>query len=173
MWSSIRFQNLWLYVPHVHVPTPLRDNGPNSERRDLLRALSTHVSHNASCVQFYAESATRESTCETNSSALINRTTLKCLEGLPRKPVPGPPQKRNVPNASKVLAVASGKGGVGKSTVAVNLAFALAQQRLRVGILDLDIFGPSVPTLLGLTNHEEVLLTKGALFPAYGDEGED
>lgn len=52
--------------------------------------------------------------------------------------------------ASQVVFIGSGKGGVGKSTVAVNLAVALAQQGLKVGLLDADIYGPSIPIMLGL-----------------------
>lgn len=51
---------------------------------------------------------------------------------------------------SKAILIGSGKGGVGKSTVAVNLAIALAQQGLQIGLLDADIYGPSIPIMLGL-----------------------
>ena len=61
-----------------------------------------------------------------------------------------------LPGVAKVVAVASGKGGVGKSTTTVNLALALRAQGLRVGILDADVHGPSLPTLLGLHGRPRV-----------------
>jgi ATP-binding protein involved in chromosome partitioning len=70
-----------------------------------------------------------------------------------RSAAPGPaavPETPTVPGIRKLVAVASGKGGVGKSTVAANLAVALARAGHAVGLLDADIYGPSVPTLLGL-----------------------
>ena len=59
-------------------------------------------------------------------------------------------------NVKNVIAVASGKGGVGKSTTAVNIALALAAEGARVGLLDADIYGPSVPTLLGVDGKPEL-----------------
>lgn len=63
---------------------------------------------------------------------------------------PGPPVRSPVPGIRNILVVGSGKGGVGKSTVAVNLALAFAAEGLRTGILDADLYGPSVPKLLGI-----------------------
>jgi len=62
------------------------------------------------------------------------------------RPGSGPAGK--VPGVSRILVVASAKGGVGKSTVAVNLAAALAKVGMKVGLLDADIYGPSIPTML-------------------------
>ena len=67
------------------------------------------------------------------------------------------PGKAGVPGVDAIIAVASGKGGVGKSTTAVNLALALKANGLAVGILDADIYGPSMPRLLHLSGKPEVI----------------
>jgi len=66
-------------------------------------------------------------------------------------PGAGVPTRQAIPGVRQVIAVSSGKGGVGKSTVAINLACALARKGLRVGLLDADIYGPNAPTMLGVS----------------------
>ncbi|KAK5652801.1 hypothetical protein OQA88_9657 [Cercophora sp. LCS_1] len=81
----------------------------------------------------------------------------------------GLPTKRHIPSVSKVIAVSSAKGGVGKSTIAANLSLSFARLGLRSGILDTDIFGPSIPTLFNLSS-EPHTTPSGLLVPltAYG-----
>ena len=76
-----------------------------------------------------------------------------------REPKPAPGQeparaeaRSKLPRVKYYIAVASGKGGVGKSTVAVNLAVAIAKKRKNVGLMDADIWGPSLPIMLGVTD---------------------
>src|SRR5262244_4306785 len=72
-------------------------------------------------------------------------------------PKPGPADgKQSVSGVSNIIAVSSGKGGVGKSTVAVNLAIALAKFGARVGLLDTDVYGPNVPIMVGINQEPAV-----------------
>ncbi|XPS73031.1 hypothetical protein M3J09_005184 [Ascochyta lentis] len=104
-------------------------------------------------------------------------STLRCLQhenplGLPRSGAPpqlprmqrGLPQRRSIKDVKKIVAVSSAKGGVGKSTIAVNLALSFARRGHRAGILDTDIFGPSIPTLLNLSG-EPRLSANNQLIP--------
>jgi ATP-binding protein involved in chromosome partitioning len=72
------------------------------------------------------------------------------------------------PNLGRIIAVSSGKGGVGKSTVAVNLAVALAQQGARVGLMDADVYGPNLPRMMGVNEPPMVINERIIPLEAHG-----
>ena len=82
--------------------------------------------------------------------------------------VPPPPTPIELPNLGHILAISSGKGGVGKSTVAVNLAVALARAGHRVGVMDADVYGPNVPRMFGVFDKPPVLGGKIQPLEAHG-----
>ncbi|GLQ06415.1 iron-sulfur cluster carrier protein ApbC [Sneathiella chinensis] len=85
------------------------------------------------------------------SAVLTAEKSAAAPTAAPRAQQQAAPQKPEVPGVASIIAVASGKGGVGKSTSAVNLALGLAAQGLNVGMLDADIYGPSLPRMLGIS----------------------
>ena len=95
--------------------------------------------------------------------------TLPVMDAAPSAPPrPAAPTPKHFANLGKVLAISSGKGGVGKSTVAVNLAVALAQGGARVGLMDADIYGPNIPRMMGLSGAPPVIKEKIVPLEAFG-----
>jgi ATP-binding protein involved in chromosome partitioning len=82
--------------------------------------------------------------------------------------VPPPQTPSEYPNLGKIIAVSSGKGGVGKSTVSANLAVALAQAGHRVGLMDADVYGPNIPRMFGVFEKPPVIQGKIQPLDAYG-----
>jgi ATP-binding protein involved in chromosome partitioning len=95
--------------------------------------------------------------------------SLPVMDQAPAAPArPAAPTPKHFPNLGKVIAISSGKGGVGKSTVAVNLAVALAKGGARVGLMDADIYGPNIPRMMGVSGAPPVVNEKILPLEAHG-----
>ena len=135
----------------------------------VMRALNVESGTVRFVLEVAAESATAYESTRTDAEAAVRaldgvtdvsviltaHSTPKAPPDLKagRKAEPTGPQK--VPGIDRIIAVASGKGGVGKSTVSANLACALAAEGRRVGLLDADVYGPSQPRMLGVSGRPQ------------------
>ena len=91
------------------------------------------------------------------SAAAASRIIESMSTTLPPRPGQQPPAPQPLPGVGAIIAVGSGKGGVGKTTLAVNLAIVLSKLGHKVGLLDADVYGPNVPLMLGLNAQPKVL----------------
>ncbi len=145
-------------------------DGGDLASRDLIRALTIE----SGVVSFVIEAPTPEQAAAMEPQRRAAEAAVAALDGVqkvsailtahgPAAKAPEPPQLKvgghptpqagpeDIPGVARILAVASGKGGVGKSTLSSNLAVALARQGRKVGLLDADILGPSQPRMMGAT----------------------
>lgn len=95
-----------------------------------------------------------EEDCRAAVSALPGVQSVRIEFGANVKAAPIQPERQPIQGVKNIIAVASGKGGVGKSTVSVNLALALAKSGAKAGLLDADIYGPNIPMMLGIMNEQ-------------------
>ena len=100
--------------------------------------------------------------------AASSKRALPVMETRQAAPRPSAPTPVAYPNLGTIIAVSSGKGGVGKTTVATNLAVALAAQGARVGLMDADIYGPNVPRMMGVDEPPSVIDEKIIPLVAHG-----
>jgi ATP-binding protein involved in chromosome partitioning len=134
----------------------LREVSFDGGRAKLTIRLTTPLCPSQDTIRAAAEAAAK-------SVAGVKEVEVVFTAEVARKFGPLPERLRTVKN---IIAVAAGKGGVGKSTVATNLAAALAADGTRVGILDADVFGPSIPQMMGEPDVPAGMATENAMTPA-------
>jgi ATP-binding protein involved in chromosome partitioning len=133
------------------------------ERLEVRLAISTHHREMADRVRDEVETMLREAEVADEVVVSLQSTT---PQSAAQNAVARDPDL--IPEVKHVVAVASGKGGVGKSTVAANLSVALAQAGYRVGLLDADIYGPSMPMMFGIQQQPVVERERLVPFEKFG-----
>lgn len=131
----------------------------------LLLALEATPDQAPALEKFCADAARRLEAVPGIADAQVMLTAEREAPPPPEHPAPHRPARLEMPGVKRIVAVASGKGGVGKSTVAANLAIALAARGLKVGIVDLDVFGPSIPHLFGCEDEQPTGTAEGRIYP--------
>ena len=115
------------------------------------------------------EPAVRAAAASPAPAAEPKRRALPTMDAAPpSRPMPAAPQPVTYPHLGRIVAVSSGKGGVGKSTVTTNIAIALAKAGYRVGLMDADIYGPNIPRMMGVDEAPPVANDKIQPLQAHG-----
>ncbi|MFB6355823.1 MAG: P-loop NTPase [bacterium] len=138
---------------------------PSTDRDDLIEQMSDDIKselldlenvQSVSVRQVESESSGGSPTSPESGENGAGQKVAAAAPGATESPGSGPMDRQPIPGIDNIIAVASGKGGVGKSTVAVNLAAALREQGYSVALGDMDIYGPSSPTMMGVKDRPRI-----------------